>query len=305
MITLLPFSFIIATSDRMPVLGRTLQSLASQRHQPAELIIIDASADDSTCDFLKIPIPALCSNLLYKKAGKKGAAHQRNEGVELASHNLVGFMDDDILFEENCIFNLWNAISSKLNVGGVNAMITNQKFVTPSKMTLLFYRLMDKGKMGQPGGRLFGPLINTLPSDASHLSESVQVEWLNTTCTLYRRLNLPNPVFDNHFQGYSLMEDLALSLRVGKNSMLLNVRTARIFHDTQPGIEKDDLGKMAEMELVNRFYIMRNIAGMNGFKSYSKLFFQQLYFAIISRNIFRIKFLKGKYLGIRKILKMK
>ncbi len=60
----------------------------------------------------------------------------------------------------------------------------------------------------------------------------VPVEWLNTTCTLYRREALPDPPFLSHFTGYSLMEDLALSLTVGKRWKLANARGLRIFITT-------------------------------------------------------------------------
>ena len=114
---------------------------------------------------------------------------------------------------------------------------------------------------------------------------------------------MPDPVFDRHFEGYSLMEDLVLSLRVGQKARLYNVRTARIFHDTQPGVQKNNVQAMAEMDLVNRYYVMRKVLMLKGIIPYTKLIIHQLYYAVATRNIFNPSFLKGKFSGTKKILK--
>jgi len=101
------------------------------------------------------------------------------------------------------------------------------------------------------------------------------------------------------------MEDLALSLRVKKRAKLFNARTAKIFHDTQPGFQKDNKMVMSEMELVNRYYVMRYVADFRGWKPYAKLFLQQLYYATITKNIFNTAFLKGKWKAIKIIRKFK
>jgi glycosyltransferase involved in cell wall biosynthesis len=300
--TLLPLSVIIATADRSKSLNSTLRSLSAQNCQPSEIIIIDASSNNATELTIKSEKYNLPGRIEYKKAGQKGAAVQRNEGVELAKYDIIGFMDDDIFLEPYCIENLWNACQDA-NVGGVNALITNQQYVVPGFVTRTFYKLMDGKKAKQPGGKLLGPLINVLPADDKGLGQIVPVEWLNTTCTFYNKKYLPQPPFDLHFKGYSLMEDVALSIRVGKVAKLYNVRAARIFHDTQPGSEKNNIAIMAEMELVNRYYVMKNVAGITGWKPYFKLLFQQLFYAFTTQLIFRFAFIKGKMKGIKKIMK--
>jgi hypothetical protein len=67
------------------------------------------------------------------------------------------------------------------------------------------------------------------------------------------------------------MEDLALSLRVGKQWRLANVRTARIFHDSQPGAHKSDIAALAEMELVNRHFVMTQVLGKSRARDYGHL----------------------------------
>ncbi|NET52849.1 MAG: hypothetical protein F6K09_30520 [Merismopedia sp. SIO2A8] len=88
---------------------------------------------------------------------------------------------------------------------------------------------------------------------------------------------MPNPPFPTHFFGYSLMEDVTLSLKVGKAWKLANVRTAKIFHDSQPGDHKNDPAVLAKMDLVNRYYVMTQILERTSFMDHLKLVIQQLF----------------------------
>jgi hypothetical protein len=104
------------------------------------------------------------------------------------------------------------------------------------------------------------------------MPEVVPVEWLNLGATIYRKEALSTPVFDSHFTGYSLAEDLSLSVTVGRNWKLMNARTARIYHDSQPGSHKNNAFKMGEMDVLNRHYIMRHVLMKRRVKDYFKLF---------------------------------
>jgi GT2 family glycosyltransferase len=180
-------------------------------------------------------------------------------------------MDDDIVLEPDCIERLWAALHSANDVGGANAMITNQKYHEPGAASRLVYRLLGGGPGPEYAGRIFGPAVNLLPADREGMPEVVPVGWLNTTCTLYRRAALPDPPFASFFTGYSMMEDAALSLVVARNWKLVNARTAHIFHDTQPGKHKDDAAQVARMAVVNRDFVARRVLGKKGIRYWSSL----------------------------------
>ena len=101
------------------------------------------------------------------------------------------------------------------------------------------------------------------------------------------------------------MEDVALSLKASENGNLVNVRTARIFHDSQPGTEKSNMRVQSEMDLVNRYYIMKYILNRSGSSNIFKLVLQQLFGAITSHKIFAKNYWMGKYNGIKKIRRFK
>lgn len=273
----IPVRAVVPTANRSRVLKQTLESLAAQNYQPEELIIVDASEDGLTEMICQQHFEGLRTVIRYQKAAKKGAAVQRNQGVEGIDKPVVFFFDDDIKFETGCIERLWNCIQSDDKIGAVNAMITNQQYHTPGKLTRFMYRFMSGKNLESYAGKCIGPAWNLLPEDKDALPDQNEVEWLNTTCTLYKTAALPNPVFPVTFKGYSLMEDLALSLEIGKKWKLYNVRKARIFHDSQAGEHKNSVLRISRMELVNRHYIMRNVLCRKKISDYLKLLLFEIF----------------------------
>lgn len=258
---LLPVTAVIPTRHRAGPLAATLASLSKQSAQPAEIVIVDASDDDSTRQLCGNTPSGLLSEIRWQQAATRGAAKQRNEGVANAAKSTIAFFDDDIVLEPDCVARLWSALQADQTIGAVNATITNQKYSAPGRVSRLLFLLLAGRKLESYAGRVIGPGVNQLPDDRSDLPEVVSVDWLNTTCVLYRREALPDPPFPSHFTGYSMCEDLTLSLIVGRNWKLANARTARIYHDSQPGDHKRSHADLAAMEMVNRHFVMTRILG--------------------------------------------
>lgn len=277
MTDILPISAIVPTRHRSAVFFRTLQSLAQQSHQPLEMIVVDASEDTKTQDLCHSTVPGLATQIKYYRALAIGAATQRNQAMACATQETIWLIDDDILLEAECLARLWNALNSDVNIGGVNAMITNQRYIPPGLISRILFQFLHGQPENSYAGKCIGPALNLLPEDNPSLPEIVPVEWLNTTCTLYRRKSLPEPLFPAIFTGYSLMEDVTLSLIVGKTWNLANVRTAHIYHDSQPGDHKNNAGDLAQMELVNRHYVMTQVLERNSWQDYIKLLVLQIF----------------------------
>jgi glycosyltransferase involved in cell wall biosynthesis len=276
---LLPVSALVPTLNRRVPLGRMLDSLAQQSFQPAEMIIVDASQSGETKQLCETQIPGLSTKIIYQQAQETGAATQRNQAVTSATQEVVWFLDDDVVFEDDCLKHLWEALQSDERLGGVNAMITNQRYFPPGRVSRNVFRLLHGRELESYAGKCIGPAFNLLPEDNEALPDCVPVEWLNTTCTLYRRAALPRPVFPAHFKGYSYLEDVALSLTVGHQWKLANARRARVFHDTQPGEYKNSTIQMAKMELVNRHYVMTQVLDRRRPSDYAKLALLEAFFA--------------------------
>jgi GT2 family glycosyltransferase len=275
----LPISAVIATKDRPGSLARTLASLATQEVSPKQLVLVDASADNESRKLLKAwrTSAGFRCAVIWQRAIEVGAATQRNQGVAIATQPFVWFLDDDVLFKPECLSQLWRAMQSDSKLGGVNTTIVNQRYHELGAVSRIVFSVLHGQWETSFAGRVIGPAVNILPEDRDELPVVVPVEWLNTTCTLYRREALPTPPFDSVFTGYSMMEDLTLSLRVAKKWKLANARTARIFHDSQPGAHKADVREMAQMELVNRHYVMTAVMGRTKIRDYFRLFLWELF----------------------------
>ena len=304
---LLPVSAIVPTRARPIPLARALESLAAQGVALAELIVIDGSTDVFSRRVVEQHARGSSGcTVVWQPASQFGAAVQRNQGVAIATQPLICFFDDDILFEPACIERLYCGLQSDPRLGGVNAMIANQHYCSPGLASRTVLRLIHGKGESSYAGRVIGPAVNLLPEDCDDMPEIVPVEWLNLGCTIYRREALPTPPFDRIFTGYSLMEDLTLSLRVAQHWRLANVRTARIFHDSQPGPHKTDVTALAAMELINRHYVMTEVLARRRFLDYLHLFEWEMFQLAVSaaRSDSRPQFwarCRGKLLGVSQI----
>ncbi|WP_431705920.1 glycosyltransferase family 2 protein [Geminocystis sp. CENA526] len=304
---LLPISALLPTRDRVKPLTRMLESLAQQSVQPLEMIVIDGSTDEVTKKLCEQSIPNLQTKIIYHKAQEIGAATQRNQAMKYATQELIWLIEDDIIFEPDCLMLLWKAIEDNPHLGGVNAMITNQKYQTPGKISRFLFQFLNGKPESSYAGKCLDGALNLLPEDNPSLPDVVSVGWLNTTCTLYRKKVLPDPLFPPIFTGYSLMEDVTLSLTVGKTWQLANVRTAKIFHDSQPGDHKKSVFVLSKMELVNRHYVMTQVLERNTLDDYFKLFVLQLFGILSSLQSFQgwlnlLAMIMGKIFGVMEIL---
>lgn len=299
---ILPVSAIIPTRDRWPVLERTLRSLLSQNALPYEIIIVDASGENQSLSF-NTALAGTGVHGQYLKAAQAGATHQRIQGISLASQPYLWFVDDDIIMDPNCTSRLFNGFQISDRVGAVNAMIINQQYGHPGVFSRMMFRCMHGLPLPSYAGKVIGPAWNLLPADSPELPEYVPCEWLNTTCTMYRRDVLPTPVFADFFTGYSMFEDLALSFEIGRSHQLLNARTARIFHDSQPGVHKRSTVQLSRMALVNRYWVMTRVLHRTGIWYITKLWMLEMV-GILStlRNVESWKRLPGvlwgKWLGL-------
>lgn len=307
-----PGTAIIPTRNRGAVLGRTLESLAAQSLQPARVVVVDASDNNESeniCNAAATRAGNFASaafEMVWRKAIVRGAAAQRNQAMDDITGDSVLFMDDDVLFEGRCLERLWGALQSDTKIGAASPMITNEAFARPGLAWGLLLRWLAGRRLDSYAGRCVGPAAIQMPADDPTLPEIVSIDWMPTACALFRREALPSPLFDPFFTGYSYMEDAALSIRVGTDWKLVNARTARLFHDSQPGDHKADMTALARMEMINRHYVMTTLLGRNKPSDLRRLFVYE-FARVVSLGLnkkSRWKFrpaLRGKMAGWREI----
>src|SRR5262245_220356 len=101
----LSWSLVIATYNRQDVLLRCLALAAQQTRPPLEIIVVDASPDwtaarERVMAELAVHRPHI--HWHYVEARHRSSAGQRNQGVRLATADVVFLIDDDSLMYSDC-----------------------------------------------------------------------------------------------------------------------------------------------------------------------------------------------------------
>ncbi len=293
------YSLVIATFERPADLEITLDGVLNQRQKPYEIIVVDSSRDDRTkelCAKWKEAFP-----LRYQFSTSRSAAKQRNEGADLVSpaSAVIGFMDDDItLYSDTCekVLAVFERDTAG-KVGGVSVRIDDIHRAAPSSITRAYLRIQAGFAHPTYGGRLFGPGINCLPTYDEAAEENdtlIPSDWLNSGCVFYRRepfLREKFPAFD----GYSFMEDVHCSARIGKTHRLFFHKTATCGHrEGTSSLKRDYLG-LARQRIRNQRIVARDVQGLGGFTLAWKF--------LLHRIFASITILRGRETGWRDSLK--
>jgi GT2 family glycosyltransferase len=269
-------SVVIATRHRSGPLRECLASLGHQTRLPKEVIVVDSSTDDDTsvacgevAAYVQFPV-------MYVHTTTVSSARQRNAGAELATGDIIGFLDDDAIVDPGYIAALCAAFAGDVDgsVGGVVGTITNELAAPVSRRTEAALRFITGSDPYSSPGALTGPAVQYnygLPT-----TPTTPVQWLTTCACAYRRHIFFAHRFVEHFNGYSFMEDVELSARVGKHYRLLQVRDATVVHKGLGGRTRRDWFAFAHSAVCNRHYVMAAVLGKRRLRDYVRLFMYEL-----------------------------
>ncbi len=103
-----PVSVVIPTCNRRAILQRCLDALAAQSYDDYEVIVVDDCSTDDTPEFLArfadqhSDLKLRC----LRNEHHAGANPSRNRGIEIATGELVAFLDSDCIADPDWIANL-------------------------------------------------------------------------------------------------------------------------------------------------------------------------------------------------------
>lgn len=100
-------SVIIPTLNEEKRIGRLLSSLEQQSMQPHEVFVIDATSEDATPEIVKT-----YPRVKLHQMGK-GVGHQRQKGGELATGELLVFLDADTQLEKDFLLKVQKQFNSE------------------------------------------------------------------------------------------------------------------------------------------------------------------------------------------------
>ena len=257
----LAYSIVIATYERPAELRVTLESIAGQTRPPARVVIVDSSGDAlsrGVADDFATRLP-----LRYERATRPSAAVQRNQGSAHVETPLIAFLDDDVFVPADTFATICAALErdEAQRIGGIAARISGMQHTPPRGLLWWYYRLQAGYSHATYGGKLFGPAINCLPTYGEGNGELIRSDWLNSTCVFYRTAIFRREKFPE-FEGYSFLEDVHVSARVGRTHELYFHRTATFEHRDAPSTFKRNARQLARMRVRHQRLVARDIVGL-------------------------------------------
>lgn len=103
----------------------TIISIAQQTLQPDEVIVVDNDSNDNTKDVV-LSFAGLL-NIKYIFEPVRGIPYARNTGIKNASGDIIAFIDDDCVADENWLKFIEAAFTRDPNIGAVGGELSYLK----------------------------------------------------------------------------------------------------------------------------------------------------------------------------------
>jgi GT2 family glycosyltransferase len=252
-------SAIVPTIGRQHSLSRLLDALAAQSRRPDEVVVCDAS-DEESVRVLAEPgrWAALGLPVRYLRVHPPNAVRQRVTAIAAATGSLLLLLDDDVVPEPTCVAALVRCLGSSGAVG-VSADFSNQQWPKPTTLWRWYLRIIHHITGDEWQGRVLGPLLRFgyVPSP----TEPVPMEWLGSGNSLIRRdaYDRAGGFSDFFLHRSTVNEDVDLGLKLARQGRLLLCPAARMAHTHAPG-GRVSARLIAEDDLYNRYVILRRTA---------------------------------------------
>jgi GT2 family glycosyltransferase len=291
--------FIVATKDRPLELRRMLRSIEIQSHQPYEIIIVDGGyklSGEIIDEFSGLRIK-------YLKFKPASATKQRNFGIKMVNPEItfIGFLDDDVVLEKDSIkkmMSFWEEASENIGGAAFNMVNHPQLYAKNIKSLPIVEKL---GLYSNLRGVVLPSGFHTM---IGYVPETIFVQWLSTCAVVWRRKIFEEFHFDEWFSGYSYLEDLDFSYRVGKKYRLAVVAAARYYHyPASPGRINEYI--FGRREVANRIYFVRKNRELSFLKCYFALtirMFLNIALAIQKRKVDYLKRFGGNITELMKLI---
>ncbi len=248
----LTWALVIATYKRSHILPRCLKMAAQQTRQPQEVIVVDASPDweqtrEQVTQEFSHRYPQI--QLTYVQATRPSTTAQRNQGVALASADVLFLIDDDSLMYPTCAEEVMQVYDSdrQQQIKGVQGLHQPEP---PDQQDFAQSGNYQVGSIAvQPRQTLLRRLVKTLlnieqtyflpyertppahqvPSHLKSLNIDVIPVMVGYAMT-FRRNVFELEQFCEVLERYAACEDQDLSYRVSRHGAIVNALDAKLCH---------------------------------------------------------------------------
>lgn len=250
---MLAADLVVCTRNRPVDLARLLASVAEQRPLPAAVVVVDSSDDDASGRVVAVVAAAAARwpaeiGAPRHLASLPGLPRQRNVGIDATVHDIVCFLDDDVVLEPGYFLAVGAAFAGDATgrLGGVGATIVDQP-PRPRLWRLDALLGLDSAREGTV--LRSGRNVRVYDSSPLPTGAAPAVDWLAGLAMSFRRAVFadarPDPSFD--LEG----EDVEFTYRVAQRWQLRVLPAARVRH-LESGVGRPRLAETTAREVAVR-----------------------------------------------------
>jgi len=259
----LPESLTVAvcTKNRHSDLGRCIESIG-RAHPPATgsrvqiLVIDDGEAPEAVLVKLSETLRDAGYRFeYYQKRERFGLFQSRLLAFERADGDVVLFLDDDVEIDCRYLVNLLGIYQSGpglAGVGGVNILPQKNSRVRRAYGRLFLYDSGRPGRLSASGGA----------KSAEYWLEQdrpFETDFLSGCNMSFRKTLMQDLVSDQCLEGYSVGEDLFLSLHARRKGTLIVDPSLQVRHHYS-GISRENRKQVAFAMMVNHYNLLRQLS---------------------------------------------
>lgn len=272
---MLRIGFIIPTLGRPQELKRLFDSFAVQTIKPDEIIVVDQGGRDNETWNSSTGSRQVMEHgaVKYFAVDFQSLTKARNFGVKQANGDIVGFLDDDIVLDEDYVKNILSFFELHPSAKGVQGLITNfeaghtQK-VGGNKVVYKLYNLFAKVFLLNNSSSCNKLLKSGRNQYASRIKHVVNCEWLSGIGN-YRKEVFNEFAFDEDLKGYALGEDKLFSYPICQKypgSLFIDPSIRCEHHHADSGRPQDE--EWVRMKIVYTYYLWKKLFYPQGFLAY-------------------------------------
>jgi len=254
-------SVVICTLNNDSQLNSLFQSISVQELKPFEIIVVHGEKNSSTKNLCRSWNNKL-SNIRYIQA-ERSLIVQRNVGLELSNGEIICYLDDDVILEQNYFKPILDTYLSDENIAGVQGTISNDIKLSCFKNFFIIIFLLDdmngNGKLKKSG----------LPSFHKKSKFPVEVEVFNGCQMTFRKKILQVNKFDLKLKKYWWGDDFITSYLISKNHKLIQIPDSILYHHGNSSFSRSP--KLAFMRGRNLTYLRKNLIRSSFLSKFSYL----------------------------------
>ena len=276
----LSWSLVVATYQREKILPLCIKLAVEQTRKPAEIIVVDASNNwEQTRNHVMTEIAPTCSDIrwVYVCAEHLSLTLQRNQGLQIATADVVFLIDDDSLMYPTCAEEIMRVYEADPDgvVKGVQAQLAN---TPPSDQATnevkkktgwseekhasfnLFQQFLWKHLFLMNAELLCIPYNGDFPHHqipAAVAKLNVYPVKLFHGCRMsFRREAILQEMFEPLLRYYAILEDMDASYRVSRQGLLVEAVNAQIHH-FHSGSGRISRFKVSVLSALNQALLLR------------------------------------------------